>query len=346
MKKIFLAIAAFAALILTSCSNKVDLYSYEGDTTIVYAMLDAGADTNYFKITKSFIGNANEMAQNYEMSNYKYDEIEVTFSGEFEGSSTIQTITLDTISKWIPYDENSTFYSGRRQTYYYTSQRLQEGKEYTLNILRKEDNVNISAKTLTINNFRFKKPIANQILQFKDVKRSSIEWKVPDPTTLFQSTAAYFEITAYFHYKELMPGSTDTVSRYALWPIGSDKAENLMTTSNNDTYYTINYTPEALFTVLRDNQYLKENSPAFVQRFYENFEIRVSAIGEELYNYYIVANSTSAIQDTPNYTNIENGMGIMSSRVSKSSLHRINQLSRQKIEEDFPEYGFVHDPNP
>ena len=347
MKKIFLTIFAIAALILSSCSNKVDLYSDEGDTTIVYAMLDAGADTNFFKITKSFIGNANELAQNYDASNYKYDEIDVTFSGVFEGSNQTQTIALDTISKWIPYNPDATFYSGCWQTYYYTTKKLVEGKEYTLNILRKEDNTNISVKAKTINSFQFRKPISNQIINFKDVKKGTIEWRVPDASTNFMTTAAYFEVAAYFHFTELMPGSTDTVHQSIRWPLGSDKAENLYTTSNNSSYYAMNYTPEALFTVLANNVYLKENSPYGVQRWFEKFEFRISAMGEELYNYYIIANSSSAIQDVPNYTNVENGMGIMSSRVSKSSFHTISQVSRQKIVNDdaTKDFGFIYDPN-
>lgn len=331
-------------MIFSSCSNKVDLYSDEGNTTIVYAMLDAGADTNFFKITKSFIGNANELAQNYDASNYKYDEIDVTFSGVFEGSNQTQTIALDTISKWIPYDPEATFYSGCWQTYYYTTKKLVEGKEYTLNVLRKEDNVNISVKTTTINSFRFRKPIASQVVKFSDVKRFTIEWNVPDASTMFMTTAAYFEINTYFHFKELQPNSTDTVDVALRWPVGSDKAENLYTTSNNSSYYAINYTPEAFYSFLDNNVYLKENSPVGVRRWFDKFEFRISAIGEELYNYYLISNSTSAIQDVPNYTNVENGMGIMSSRISKSSFHTINQVDRQKIQNNYP-YGFIYDPN-
>lgn len=345
MKKYFLTIITLAALIFSSCSNKISLYVDEGEHTIVYAMLDTNADTNFFKITKSFVGDVSQVAQNYNASNYNYDEIDVTLTGVFEGSNQTQTVALDTISIWIPYDENATFYSGCYQTYYYTAKKLLEGKEYTIDILRKSDNVKVSATTKTINSFRYKKPIV-YIINFKDSKKGTIEWTVPDATTNFMSTAAYFEIDAYFRFKEQMPGSTETVLKEIRWPIGSDKAENLFTTSNNQSYYVINYTPEALYTILRTNQYLIENSPVGVQRYYEDFEFRISAMGEELYNYYIITNSTSAIQDVPNYTNVDNGYGILSSRISKSSFHRINQLSRQKIEEDFPEYGFVHDPNP
>ena len=151
MKRFFLAIIALAALIFNSCSNKVDLYCYDGDSTVVYAMLDSNADTNFFKITHSFVGDVSQLAHDYNANNYKYDEIEVTLSGIFDGNNQTQTLTLDTISKWIPYDPNSLFYSGCYQTYYFTTQKLLDGKEYILNVLRKEDNVNITAKTTTIN---------------------------------------------------------------------------------------------------------------------------------------------------------------------------------------------------
>ena len=347
MKKLYLTVLVLTAFVLLSCKNKVNLYTDDGEHTVVYAMLDANADTNYFKITKSFIGNVNQYGHDYDANNYHYEDIDVRFTGIFEGSSHPQTVTLDTISIFVPYDENSTFYSGCYQTYYYTTKTLLEGKEYALDIFRKTDSVNISAKTKTINSFRFKMPLSYQQLIFTDVPTvtKTVEWKVDDPTTLFKTTAAYFEINAYFHYKELMPGATDTVHRSIKWGIASGEADKFYTNSNNDYYYVARYAPAALYTLLSTNTYLKENSPAGVQRWFENFEFRVDAIGNELYNYYLITNSTSAIQDVPNYTNIENGMGIMSSRISKNTSNLIGQITRQKIVEDYPDYGFIYDPN-
>ena len=343
MKKLLYTVFAIAALVLSSCSNKVDLYSDEGDTTIVYALLDAGLDTNYFKITHSFVGNVNELAQNYDANNYKYEDIDVTFSGVFQGSSATQTVALDTISKWIPYDQNSTFYSGCFQRYYYTTKKLLEGKEYTVNIKRKADGVEVSATTLTITAFHITKPYSTQKIKFKGVKKGNVEWKGEDPSMFFKSTAAYFDVVSYFHYKELMPGSHDTVYRSMQWKLGSGVADKLY--NSTDYYYVISYTPESFYDVIGSDDYLVNNSPYGVQRWFEKFEFRVSAVGEELYNYNIINNSSSAIQDTPNYTNVENGVGLMSSRVAKSLFLTIEETSRQKVIADYPQYGFIYDPN-
>lgn len=343
MKKLLYTVFAIAALIFASCSNKVDLYSDEGDSTIVYALLDSDADTNFIKITKSFIGNANELAMSYEANNYKYGEIEASISGIFEGSNSTKEVQLDTISKWIPYDPNSMFYSGCRQTYYYFTEKLKEGQEYNLVINRKTDNVTITSKTKTINTFSFKRPFQGTQLSFKG-KNATVEWRVADPSTLFHTTAAYFEINGYFHYKELMPGATDTVSQVIRWSIGEGEAETMFTTQNNDSYYVKNYTPNALFRILEENHYLRNNSPAGVQRWFENFEFTITAIGDELYRYNIVNNSSSAIQDVLNYSNIKNGYGLMSSRITKSRFVKIDQVTRKQIQDDYP-YGFIYDPN-
>lgn len=344
MKRLFYTVFALTALVLSSCSNKVDLYCDEGETTVVYAMLDASADTNFFKITHSFIGNVTELAQNYEANNYKYDEIEVKFTGKFEGSGT-QTLTLDTISKWIPYDPTSVFYSGCYQTYYYTTKKLIEGEEYKLEVLRKADGVVISSKVSTINNFKYKKPIENMTVTFTDVTTSTttLEWNVP--TAPFFSTASYFEAVGFFHYTELQPGAQDTVHRSLKWSLGSGEAADLLNTSSNLPYYVITYTPSALFSLLENDEYLRNNSPFGVQRWFEKFEFRITAVGEDLYNYYLIANSSSAIQDVPNYSNIENGTGIMSSRITKSQRNKIAEKTRNKIAERFPAYNFIVDPN-
>ena len=341
MKNIIWTIIAIAALVFSSCSNNVDLDEDCGEYTIVYATLDSSVDTNFFKITHSFLGNVNELATNYEASNYKYDEIEVKFTGKFDGIGT-QTLTLDTISKWIPYDPDAIFYTGCYQTYYYTDKKLLEGEVYQLDVLRKADNETISTKAKTINSFSYQKPVATVPITFTEVQTSTanVEWKVP--TAPYKSTAAYFEVNGYFHYKELMPGAQDTTSHTIKWSLGSGKAEDLFNTSTNLPYYVISYTPSALFTLLENDNYLKNNSPAGVKRWCEPFEFQISAIGEELYNYYLITNSTSAIQDTPNYTNVENGKGIMSSRINLPRLLKISVKTQNAIHNRFENYGFPY----
>lgn len=342
MKKLLYTVFALVALVFISCSNKVELYSNEGETTIVYAMLDVSVDTNYFKITKSFIGNANELAHDYWASNYKYDEIDVFFTGEFVGSNEEQTIQLDTISKWIPYDPDATFYSGCYQTYYFTDKKLKEGKEYSLEVIRKSDNVVISSKTETINAFAIYKPFLES-LAFTEIASttSPVEWIVR--AAPYKSTASYFEVTSYFHYRETFD-NINWEDRSIKWTMGSGTEESLYNSNVTPPVYAIKYSPSTLYTLLENDEHLKNNSPFGVKREFQDFEFTITAIGKDMYNYYLVTNSTSAIQDVPNYSNIENGIGLMSSRVTIYKNYKLAEQTRKTISERFKEYNFYYTP--
>ena len=188
-----------------------------------------------------------------------------------------------------------------------------------------------------------KKPVVNTV-GFTG-QSASVEWRVRDASTMYHSTASYFEVYGYFHYSELMPGATDTVKRSIKWALGEGTESGLFTTANNDMYYAINYTPNALFDIISQDAYLNNNSPVGVKRWFDKFEFVIFAIGEDLYNYHLIANSNSAIQDVPNYTNVTNGNGIMSARVAKNKFVTIMENSRIKICEDNERFGFINDPN-
>ncbi len=48
-------------LLISACSTDVDNFADYKDITIVYGMLEAGADTTFIKITKAFLGPGNAL---------------------------------------------------------------------------------------------------------------------------------------------------------------------------------------------------------------------------------------------------------------------------------------------
>lgn len=335
MKRLNYILLAVLAMAFCSCSNDVELYNDKGDSTVVYFMLDTGADTNFAKITKSFAGDATILAQDYDACNYKVGELDVYMLKKKD------TILMRPVQKWLPYDPSSIFYSGCYQTYYYTDEKLISGVNYKL-IINRNDGVVVSAEAKTIDDFNFMIPNPDQEVNFNTNATPQIKWKNGNPNSM-ESNAALFEVVAYFRYEELQPGATEWVDKEIRWKLGSDESEKLFNSKYN--YYYMSYTPKVLFDILKNDKYLVENSPAGVQRKIKKMRIDITGIGDEYYNYLLINNSSSAIQDTPNYTNIENGVGLMSSRVTRSQKIIINQPSRQKIDEMFPEYGFDYDPN-
>ena len=332
MRKLFLFVSiALSAIILNSCDNTVDIFSDGKEVTTVYGYLDVDADTNYVKITKSFTGNAVDLAPDYLANNYDY-KLDVRLIGKFASNpGFVKTVMLDTTSVFKPYDPDGLFYSGVDQVLYYTTEKLIENQEYQLVITRKDGEV-IKSKVKTICNSTVKKPLMK--ISFESPLTSKIEWR----SNTFNQLAAYYEVVGYFHYKQIDPGQTDTTYHTMKWFFGSGTGESMYNSSTLNMF--ANYTPTTFYTKLAADANIANNTSTYTRRFVDSFEIVITATGDELYNYILIQNSGSAIMDTPEYTNIENGVGIFSSRAVCRQKLDVNSHSVNTLIREYPEWGF------
>lgn len=336
MNKLHIIFSFFlTVMILQSCNTDVNLFSEGEESTIVYAMLNPTLDTNYVKITKSFTGNINEDASNYELSNFDYK-----LNASLVHKRTNDTIKLDTVSVYKPYDPNTPFYSGCNQLYYYTTHKLKDGDSYQL-VIKKKDGSIISSEAKIISEFTIS-TLVNNFISFEtriSNQSNQIRWRYNDPNA---TRAAYYEVIGYFHYRQVNHGSTDTIPYYMKWTMATGSYDELIT----DQYLHTSHIPTDFYNKLESDANIRNNSPEGVERFIDDFEVVITAVGEELYNYILANNSSSAIQDTPEYSNIENGIGLMSSRVIISREYTVHPLTRKNLayNELYQDWGFVYEP--
>ena len=332
MRKLLLSISIIlSVIVLNSCDNTVNIFADGEEVTAVYGYLDVDTDTNYVKITKSFTGNAVDLAPNYSASNYDY-KLDVRLIGKFASSpGFVKTVMLDTTSVFKPYDPEGMFYSGVDQVLYYTTEKLLENEEYQLVITRKDGEV-VKSKVKTICNSTIKKP--TYIVSFESPITSKIEWR----SNTFNQLAAYYEVIGYFHYKQIDPGQTDTTYHTMKWTFGSGAGESMYNSSTMNMF--ANYTPTAFYSRLAADANIANNTSTYTRRFVDCFEIVITSTGDELYNYILIQNSGSAIMDTPEFTNIENGVGIFSSRAVCRKKFKVNELSVNTLIREHPEWGF------
>ena len=324
-------LAILSVIILNSCDNSVKIFTDGEEVTIVYGYLDVAADTNYLKITKSFAGNAVEMAPDYSASNYDY-KLDVQLIGKFASNpNAVRNVVFDTTSVFKPYDPDGIFYSGVNQVLYYTAEKLLENQEYKLVITRNDGEV-VTSKVKTICGSEVKKPTMN--ISFESPVTNKIEWR----SNQFNQLAAYYEVIGYFHYKQIDPGQTDTTYHKMRWYFASGTGESMYNSSTLNMF--ANYTPTTFYSKLAADANIANNTDTYTRRFVDCFEIVVTSTGDELYNYILVQNSGSAIMDTPEYTNIENGVGIFSSRSVCSKKVAVNDHSINTLVRDYPEWGF------
>ena len=316
---IFSLLLAFAS-VLSSCSTKVDLYADYKDIPIVYGLIDVTQDTNFVKIIRAFSGsiqtsvNANEVAMIPDSNNYpgkldaRFYEYRATGSGN-SYSPTGRVIELDTMTI---HDKNSgTFYSPDQKVYYTTERFNSNDPErnirykYRLEILKGNDTVSGLTGVVGGNDFQ----VTNRSI---DLDPASVS----DSKVSFYSAenAFVYEVKMVFNYKEKLPGQ-EMQQKKVEWSLGTYHKDEIHSENfGSHKKYELGYAHTMLFEMLENK--IGSNSQN-ATRYIGDFYVSVAAGGSELYNYIeVTAPSSSLAQTFSDYTNIEGGLGVLSSRVN------------------------------
>ena len=66
---------------LGACDNDVDLTAEYEDTTVVYALINANADTQFVKVNRAFLeANTNALSLAKDANNFTYDDLNVALN--------------------------------------------------------------------------------------------------------------------------------------------------------------------------------------------------------------------------------------------------------------------------
>ena len=311
MKKNILTLFSVFALfvVFNSCSTKVDLYADYKDITVVYGLLDSGADTNFIKINKAFLGpgNAYNIALIDDSCNYpgKLDAklIEYRTNASVNNYQKIAEFPLDTLT--VHNKELGLFYAPD-QLVYYTTQRIKPNNsqyKYRYELQIDRGDTIISATTNVVGGGSFTVPQAS--FNFSS-NSGTVSW-TPCPY------AAIYEVVFKFYFTEVGIHN-DSVERCMTWPLGSHPEFQL--TNDNGTY-SIPFKPTLFFynmSVFLGADTLNNQVERLV--FERPLEVCIAAGGDELYNFISVnAPTNSIVQNLPEYTNVNGGYGVLSSRV-------------------------------
>ena len=295
MKKILLFTFLFSLiLIFPSCETDVNIDAEWKEITIVYGLLNQQDMAHYFRINKAFLGgNALEIVKIEDSSSYK-NNLEVTMEGWLNGNK-VQSISFDTIT--ISNKDTGSWYNPYMVVYKGVGQ-LNQAYDYKLYVKNIKSGKEVSSSTKLIHNFSIVKPNAGGKANFTQGNSSLLfSWDNAE-------NAMRYEPLIRFHYFEVPLGTTDTIAKFIDWNQSTQIAPNT-------DKVEISVSGDAFYTVVANNL-----EPDFSGVRLAGFvDYVVSAAGEE-YNTYLNVNeaSTSLVQDKPEYTNIENGFGLMSSR--------------------------------
>lgn len=320
MKKLLIFIAL--SLVLFSCSTDVDLYADYKEIPVVYGLIEAKADTNYVKITRAFCGsndnpiNANEVASDYESSNYpcKLDAFIVELKS-IDGqlfTPTGRKFYLDTLT--IHNKKLGLFYSPH-QKLYFTSEHFNTNTEtekyrYKLYVV-KPDFDTVMAETSIVSG---DVTMGLSQVNFQAAPSSAVS------SLIFSSAeeAVLYEIGMLFRYREGHVGEPLT-SKELYWSYGPKPLTAYEKVEHTDNLYRLYYSVNTLFNLLEQaigsDTVWDENHPNVV-RYIDNMTVFIAAAGEDFNNYYQFLQTTqNGLSLSSDYSNIEGGAGLFTSRL-------------------------------
>jgi hypothetical protein len=327
--------------VLNGCSTDFDLVGQYVDRAVVYGLLDPndnpsnGGSGHLFRIQKMFLGQASafDMALVPDSSYFNPDELTVNLveygANGAEVRFAMDTTSIDNKDPGNPEDGTFDFFGGR-QRLYRSLHNIDRAKEYGLEILKIDLNTQDTvyaaySRTAIVNvsNFRFENPNTNSpVPQVMDLFNSPSQ-TFKDYTMRFRTAAnaPVYEVWLRFHYREVINGVETPKS--IMWLAA--RLDKLGTGGNASTQVPLS--GESI--VRRIGEMVPANADAvriigIPSTVHPNntrdMDVMVRMGGQSLADFLEInsTSNTSAVQDKPTYTNIDNGLGLFSSRTSST----------------------------
>jgi hypothetical protein len=307
MRKIqfYLLIGSF--LISTSCSTEFDIDANWKDIALVYGILNQNDTAHYIKLNKVFLGDQDAYFMAAQADSVYYSEARVFLEPMANGNNLFDySGNKIRYELWETYEiqKDSGIFFDDYNLLYKTKQQLNASYEYKLNIeIPGKDP--ITSQTSLVQNITVKKPNTNPAtkITFSNLYEY-MNYEVEIETS---PDGAMYGLVVRFYYREFTPEGT--IDKYIDWNQPSKKkgsSSKLVWDLSGESFYS----------------YLNFNIPQ------GNIETTRKAIkidfifmvaGEELVAFIEVNGpSDGIVQERPAFTNIDNGIGVFSSRFDKT----------------------------
>lgn len=326
-KKILFALLSVSLYLwFSSCETDVDIDSDWKEITVVYGLLNQLDTAHYLRINKAFLGgNVLEMQKIEDSSSYR-NNLEVIIEG-WDGAQLHQTINFDTVT--IDNKEPGEWYNPYMLVYKGVGE-LDPALLYRLTITNKTTGQQVTSATNLIKNFIIERPFSGGKLNLTRGFSTSFIWRNG-------LNAKRYEPLIRFHYYEKPEGAAEYTPKYVDWKLATVTSSTIDGTGKSET----GFTNDAFYEFVNRSF---EGDGFEGQRMCGKVDFIVSAGGMEFDTYMRVNGpSFSLVQDKPEYTNIQNGLGLFSSRY----LVQLQKTLDPRTEDEILEYGnkFIKNPD-
>ena len=305
MKKLLFTSILFTGL-LASCKNDFDVTEDWKEIPVIYGLLDQSDSVQYIRVSKAFLGDGNALAMAgvYDSVNYT-NQVEVKIN-ELSGGNVINSFIL-------PFDTSiakppGVFAYPKQAVYKLSNHQLNENYQYELVMTNNQSGLVCRAKTELVRDFSVLSPLPNQQINFI-VPNSSFY-----VTWYSAVNGKRYNFKLRFWYTEINKFTGLVRERHIDWNFPDLIASKL----SGSEQMSLDFKSKSFFTFLRaqlnPNDSLwrhvgKAANPA------QDIDFVISVAGDDFATYLDANQPTNGpLQEKPFYTNIENGIGLFSSR--------------------------------
>jgi hypothetical protein len=315
-------IAAFllplAALFLTSCSEEIDLTAPYKETSAIYGLLNANDSIQYIRVSKAFLGDGNVYVMAQQQDSVTYGDILQVYLQRLVNGVVRDSFPLTRVES-IPKDSGSFYYPG--QVYYQLNHLVNDPSSfYRLTVFN----------TLTGYTARSATQIIPDIAMYPQSPlyfNTDADFATPLPITYkFTASAnsSVFDMDILFRFREIDASGSISYDSVII-PFNERFAAPMELVEfqyyRPDFFVALGQSIPVKPGVTRRVDQLQNGKKAVEFRFYCGTE--------ELYTYYQVTQPSGGIvQERPLFTNIDNGVGLFTSRLIHSELRNLSANTR------------------
>ncbi len=287
---------------------------------VIYGLLNSNPSDSvqYIRISKAFLGEGNALIFARQKDSINYPDILDVKLQRIQNGAVVQTYSLQrdtTISK-----NSGLFYSPYQVLYKLNRSQipLKASNQYKLTVHNNQTGISATSETIIVDSIINSRPSQSPLL---------INFNFTSPiyytAEFYPAANAYvYNITIRFHYKEVNLTTHDTLSKYVDWNLG-----DLITNEFRIQFVNI-YRPD-LYRIVGSSVVPADTNT--IRRMFDSppIEFVFTAGTEDLYIYQqLVQPSYGLIQERPLFTNVENGVGLLTSRYMKSLFYNLDGISR------------------
>jgi len=319
MNKLKLILLAISTMLLTSCKNDVDINGEWKDVTVVFGLLNQKDTAHYIRVSKAFLGEGDALAfaDQFDSLYYHPEQLEVTVAEIVNGNQARLFTLVPDLS--IPKEEG--IFAAPTQILYKFStpsgNPLNAGVNYRyrLNVKKIKTGETITAETGLVKQFFLSSPVTSPANLYPG-QVTTIKWSTPVNGKLF-------EVFVRFLYREANPDSTDEVSKFVEINLGriiserTDGGQELQITKQNREFYQA--IKLAIPPATIDNPKI---------RFADSIVVILNVADDDLNTFLEVNKPSNTIaQERPQFSNIENGLGLFAARTVLRKSRPIGKIS-------------------